>query len=186
MPLSNRKLTDLQVLVIAILSLLIPVAWIEYSVLHATHGVLAYPLDDTFIHMAVARNLAFEHYWGIAGHVFASTSSSPFYTVLLAGIFSIFGVHLILPLLINVLAGVAVLIVMHRWLKRQGLSTAAQLIILLLVNFLTPLPLLVISGMEQTFNYSLLFYLYFLSPKQYLPRPPRPAFPGPYICSAPS
>jgi hypothetical protein len=160
MPLSSSKLNDQQVLVIAILSLLIPVAWIEYSVLHATHGTLAYPLDDTFIHMAVARNLAFEHYWGIAGHVFASTSSSPFYTVLLAGIFSIFGVHLIFPLLINLLAGVAVLVVMHRWLKRQGLRTVAQLIILLLVNFLTPLPLLVISGMEHTFQ--LLFTFLFI------------------------
>src|SRR5580698_3142132 len=101
MPLSPRKLTDLQVLLIAILSLLIPVAWIETSVLRATHGILAYPLDDTFIHMAVARNLAFQHYWGIAGHVFASTSSSPFYTVLLAAIFRVCGVHLIIPLLVN-------------------------------------------------------------------------------------
>src|ERR1700685_705590 len=101
MPLSPGKLTDRQVLIIAVLSLIIPVAWIEISVLRATHGILAYPLDDTFIHMAVARNLAFEHYWGIAGHVFASTSSSPFYTVLLAAVFRIFGVHVIIPLLIN-------------------------------------------------------------------------------------
>jgi hypothetical protein len=150
----------MKVLFIAILSLLIPVAWIEYSVLHATHGTLAYPLDDTFIHMAVARNLAFEHYWGIAGHVFASTSSSPFYTVLLAGTFSIFGVHLVIPLLLNLVAGVLVLVVMQRWLQRQGLTDVAQLVILLLVNFLTPLPLLVISGMEHTFQ--LLFTFLFV------------------------
>jgi hypothetical protein len=171
MPLSPRKLTDLQVLSIAILSLLIPVAWIESSVLRATHGILAYPLDDTFIHMTVARNLAFEHYWGISGHVFASTSSSPFYTVLLAGIFKVFGVHLIIPLLINLLAGVAVLIVMHRWLKRQGLSTVAQLIIHLFVNFLTPLPLLVISGMEHTFQllFTFLFVFTFSTTREKLP-----------------
>ncbi len=164
MPLSPRKLNDLQVLVIAILSLLIPVAWIEFSVLRATHGTLAYPLDDTFIHMTVARNLAFEHYWGIAGHVFASTSSSPFYTVLLAGIFRIFGDHLVIPLLINLIAAILVIIVMHRWLKRQGLSTTAQLTILLLVNFLTPLPLLVISGMEHTFQLLFTFLFIFSTP----------------------
>jgi hypothetical protein len=171
MPLSPGKLTDPQVLLIAILSLLIPVAWIETSVLRATHGVLSYPLDDTFIHMAVARNLAFEHYWGIAGHVFASTSSSPFYTVLLAGIFKVFGVHLIIPLLVNVLAAVLVLIVMHRWLQRQGLSTAAQLVILLFVNFLTPLPLLVISGMEHTFQllFTFLFIFSFSKTREKLP-----------------
>ncbi|HUB62621.1 MAG TPA: hypothetical protein VL978_18025, partial [Puia sp.] len=85
---------------------------------------------------------------------------SPFYTVLLAGLFKIFGVHLILPLLINLLAGIAVLIVMHQWLKRQSLSAAARLTILLFVNFLTPLPLLVISGMEHTFQ--LLFTFLFV------------------------
>jgi hypothetical protein len=171
MSLTNRKLTDPQVALIAILSLLIPVAWIEFSVLRATHGTLAYPLDDTFIHMTVARNLAFEHYWGIAGHVFASTSSSPFYTVLLAGIFGIFGVHLIIPLLTNLLAAILVIIVMHRWLKRQGLSTTAQLTILLLVNFLTPLPLLVISGMEHTFQllFAFLFIFSFAPPRSRLP-----------------
>lgn len=157
---TSSKLTDPQVLLIAILSLLIPVAWIEFGVLRTTHGTLAYPLDDTFIHMTVARNLAFEHYWGIAGHVFASTSSSPFYTILLATIFKVLGVHLVLPLLINVIAGIAVLVVMHRWLKRQEVTNTAQLIILLFVNFLTPLPLLVISGMEHTFQ--LLFTFLFV------------------------
>jgi hypothetical protein len=171
MPPSPKKLTDPQVLLIAILSLLIPVAWIETSVLRATHGILAYPLDDTFIHMAVARNLAFQHYWGIAGHVFASTSSSPFYTVLLAATFRVFGVHLVIPLLVNLIAGILVIIVMHRWLKRQGLSPVAQLIILVLVNFLTPLPLLVISGMEHTFQllFTFLFIFSFASPRAKLP-----------------
>ena len=160
MPHSTSKLTNPQVLILSILSLLIPLTWIEFSVLHATHGTLAYPLDDTFIHMAVARNLAFNHFWGISGHVFASTSSSPFYTVLLAAAFKLFGASTIVPLLINLIAGIGVLVVMQRWLMRQGLTTAAQLVILLLVNFLTPLPLLVISGMEHTLQ--LLFTFLFV------------------------
>ena len=162
----------MKVLFIAILSFLIPVAWIEFSVLHATHGTLAYPLDDTFIHMAVARNLAFQHYWGIAGHVFASTSSSPFYTILLAAIFKVFGVHTAIPLVLNILGGILVIVVMHRWLVRQGLTPAAQLVILLLVNFLTPLPLLVISGMEHTFQ--LLFtFLFVFSFGDAIAKPPQ-------------
>src|SRR6185312_4963120 len=152
MPFNSSKLTDSKVLIISLLSLLLPVAWIEFRVLQYTHGTIAYPLDDTFIHMVVAKNLAFQHYWGVSGHAFASTSSSPFYTLLLAAVFLVFGAHTVYPLILNILAGSAVLLLMHRWLKRQGLSTAAQLIILLLVNFLTPLPLLVISGMEHSFQ----------------------------------
>lgn len=156
----NRKMTNWQVLAISFLSLLLPVAWIERRVLHATHGILSYPLDDTFIHMAVAKNLAFEHFWGISHHTFASTSSSPFYTVLLAVLFKVFGAHLAIPLLLNVLAGILVLVVMQRWLKRQGVTPIGQVLILLFVNFLTPLPLLVISGMEHTFQ--LLFTFLFV------------------------
>src|SRR5579872_4799537 len=161
MPQASRKLTDWQILVICILALILPVIWIEWRVLQATHGTLAYPLDDTFIHMAVARNLAFNHFWGIAGHAFASTSSSPFYTLLLAGLFLVFGFHVALPLIINVLAGIAVLVAMQRWLTRQGVAATDQLIILIFVNFLTPLPLLVISGMEHSFQ--LLFTFLFLT-----------------------
>lgn len=160
MPPSNQRLTDRNILIIAILTLLIPVAWIEYSVLKATHGILAYPMDDTFIHMVVAKNLAFEHYWGISGHVFASTSSSPFYTVLLAATFKLFGAHLVIPLILNIIAGIIVLVAMHNWLRRQDLSALARLLILVFVNFLTPLPMLVIAGMEHTFQ--LLFTFLFV------------------------
>ena len=175
----SRKLTDLQVLIITLLSLLLPVAWIEMRVLHATHGVLAYPLDDTFIHMAVAKNLAFQHYWGIAGHVFASTSSSPFYTLLLAAFFLVFGAHVVIPLLLNIAAGIAVLAVMQRWLSRQGLAAPVQLIILLFVNFLTPLPLLVISGMEHTFQllFTFLFVFQFASLTDVAADPKNPPHP---------
>jgi hypothetical protein len=89
----------------------------------------------------------------------------------LAGIFKVFGVHLIIPLLVNVLAAILVIIVMHRWLQRQGLGTAAQLVILLFVNFLTPLPLLVISGMEHTFQllFTFLFVFSFSKTREKLP-----------------
>ena len=89
-----------RVLWIAVAALLLPVAFIEYRVLQVTHGILAYPLDDTFIHMTVAKNLALDHVWGITTNSFQSASSSPLYTLLLAGMFKVFGVHIIFPLLI--------------------------------------------------------------------------------------
>lgn len=61
----------------------------------------AYPLDDTFIHLSMAKNLAFEGVWGIISHEFSSTSSSPLFTLLLSGLIKVFGNIHTLPLVIN-------------------------------------------------------------------------------------
>ncbi len=149
-----------RIFIFAVLALLFPVAWIEYRVLHYTHGIIAYPLDDTFIHLTLARNFALDHYWGITGNVFASASSSPVYTALLAVVFLIFGAHTVIPLLLNIIVGIILIWASQRWLIRQGLSGLSQLIILLLLIFLTPLPLIIISGMEHTLQ--LLFSFLFI------------------------
>ena len=72
--------------------------------------------------MAVAKNLAFEHVWGISKYSFESASSSPFYTLLLATVFYIAGTHLVIPLLINIVAGILLLIALQRWLIRQRMT----------------------------------------------------------------
>jgi hypothetical protein len=157
--LGNTRLTPLGVLCIVVATLLLSVGYIEYLVLQMTHGTLAYPLDDTFIHMTVARNLELNHVWGITDS-FESASSSPLYTVLLAGVFKVFGVRIIIPLLVNVVVGVVLLWAAQRWLIREEVGPVGQLIILWLLIFLTPLPLLVISGMEHTLQ--LLFTFLFI------------------------
>ncbi len=154
------KTKSLYVPLTAIAALLIPVIWIEAGVLGYTNGIWSFPLDDTFIHMAVAKNLAFEHVWGISKYEFQSASSSPLYTVILALSFLIGGLHSIIPLLINLAAGVCFVWVLWQWLEKHGLSAVQQMAVLLLVIFLTPLPLLVISGMEHTLQ--LLFCFLFV------------------------
>jgi len=170
-------LTARRILILALLALLLPIAWIELRVLHYTHGIVAYPLDDTFIHITLAKNLALNHYWGITGHIFASASSSPLYTALLAAVFVIFGAHIIIPLLVNIIAGMILIWVAQRWLMRQGLSGLSQLFILLLLIFLTPLPLIIISGMEHTLQllFSFLFIFSFAEAAG-LPATVSPAF----------
>jgi len=157
MPLSRIQASRYAVLSLAIAALLLPIAWIEHGVLQYTHGVLTYPLDDTFIHMAVAKNLAFEKVWGITRYSFESASSSLLYTIILAGTFSLFGAHVIIPLVINLLAAILLLAVLQQWLIRQGLSLIKQFCILLAVIYLTPLPTLVISGMEHTLQFLFCF-----------------------------
>ena len=73
----------------------VPVAVIESYVLQHTGGTFMYPLDDTFIHMALARNLSYHGNWGMNPYEFASASSSVLYTLLLAGLFKLFSVQVL-------------------------------------------------------------------------------------------
>lgn len=147
------------VLILALGALVLPVAAIEWYVLRHTSGTFMYPLDDTFIHMALARNLAFHGVWGMNPYAFASASSSVLYTILLAALFKIFSVQVLIPFVINALVAIGVLVIVRRWLENEGVSGAGQLVILLGLIFLTPLPILVICGMEHTLQ-SLFCFLF--------------------------
>jgi hypothetical protein len=147
------------VLILALAAVALPVAAIEYFVLRQTNRSFLYPLDDTFIHMALARNLALYGNWGMNPYEFASASSSVLYTLLLAGLFKLFSVHVIIPFIINCIAGIILLITLRRWLQKENITGGAQLVILLCVIFLTPVPILLICGMEHTLQclFSFLF-----------------------------
>src|SRR5579872_100472 len=138
------------VLPVALAILLLPILLIEFQVARVSGGTFMYPLDDTFIHMTVAKTLALHGNLGIAPGEFESASSSVGYTLLLAGAFRVFGVHAFIPFLVNFVAAVGVLLVVYRRLKREGVRPFAQLVILAAIVLLTPLPILVITGMEHT------------------------------------
>src|SRR5258706_7270458 len=121
------------VLFLALIAVLIPVTAIEYSVLRQTKGTFMYPMDDVFIHMALAKNLAYYHNWGISRYEFASASSSVLYTLLLAGLFRLFSVQVIIPFLINCITGIFLLAVVQRWLRKENINNGPQLILLLCI-----------------------------------------------------
>lgn len=96
---------------------LIFVAVMVAAILHRTHGHLLYPMDDPYIHLALAENLARGHY-GINLNEPSSPSSSflwPFLLVPLAGT----RFHPCVPLLLNVIFGLtcsAILgVLVSRW-----------------------------------------------------------------------
>jgi len=151
------------VLILALAALVVPVAVIEYYVLRHTGGTFVYPLDDTFIHMALARNLSFHGVWGMNPYEFASASSSVLYTLLLAGLFKVFSVKVVIPFVVNCIVAVFLLAVVRRWLEKQGISGWGQLVLLLGVIFFTPLPILVVCGMEHGLQclFSFLFIIGF-------------------------
>ena len=68
----------------------IPLIIIESWVLKRTGGVFMYPVDDVFIHLELAHNLAKSGTWGINPDVFSPASSSILYTLLLGFFFHFF------------------------------------------------------------------------------------------------
>ncbi len=150
------------VLSLTALVFLLCVLYLEMDALARTGGHWSYPLDDTFIHLAIAKNLAFHGVWGISPFEFQSASSSVLYTLLLTLLIKLFpGNILLIPFFVNLFAGLLLIFVVQRWLEKKNIALRAQLLLFSALLFLTPLPTLVISGMEHTLQ--CLFAFLFLS-----------------------
>lgn len=117
-----------------------------------SEGHLVYSLDDAYIHMAMAKNLARHGVWGVNASGFASASSSPLWTALLAGCYLIFGVNSWAPFALNVLSCLAILFIADRCWRRWGaapwLRAAGGVAVVLCV----PLALLPLMGMEHALH----------------------------------
>lgn len=133
------------------LYLAITISFVVMS-LGMNQGRLIYPLDDTYIHMAIARNAALYQVWGVTPDAFTSSTSSPLWTALLAGAYALFGVQEATPLLLNLCFGVLTVIVAYSLLQRF-LTSRRMIAALLLITILsTPLPSLTIAGMEHVLH----------------------------------
>jgi hypothetical protein len=121
-----------------------------FLVLQQNQSHFVYALDDPYIHMAVAKNLAGHGVWGITPYEFSSASSSLLWTGVLALIFFITGPQEIVPLLLNLVAASALLIMCYKLLERYEVAGRYKVLAGLGLIFLTPLPALVFVGMEHT------------------------------------
>lgn len=111
-------------------------------------GEFVYPLDDTYIHMALARNLAHHGIWGVTTHEFSSSSSSLLWTLVLAAAYRVAGQNDLLPLVLNLALGVGLLA--EAWhFGRRRFSPVWNFVVLLGIVVLTPLPVLAVVGMEH-------------------------------------
>ncbi|MBE7170909.1 MAG: hypothetical protein INR73_09985 [Williamsia sp.] len=142
------------------LFLLAIVGILEFIALRKTNGTFCYPLDDTFIHMAVAKNVALYGNWGISPNEWVSTSSSPFYTALLALSFKLFGINSHLPFILGVLGALLAIVAMQQELnKKTRLTTNHKALVTIITVFIGAMPALAALGMEHTFQvaFTLLF-----------------------------
>ena len=122
-----------------------------------------YCLDDTYIHLAVAKNLLVNHSFGVTPHVFAAVCSSVIWPFLVSILMAIFGVSSTIPLVMNVVLSIAVLFVCQRCYTslQPHAPLWMQVFLQLSIVFSTSLIMLTFGGMEHVCQVLLdLMFLY--------------------------
>lgn len=122
-----------------------------------------YPLDDTYIGMSIARNLALHGVWGVTPYAFNSASSSLIFPLLIAGTYRILGPSPWPALVLSAVFAVFSILVAARMLARY-LTPAWRTLVLILFVLLTPLTVIGVLGMEHSLHLllTLLFLDYFM------------------------
>ncbi|MDX1993847.1 MAG: hypothetical protein SF029_15780 [bacterium] len=141
--------------------------------LQLNDGQLVYALDDAYIHMSIAKNMAQHGVWGVTQYAYTSASSSPLWTGLLALIYFLIEPLEEIPLLLNLLFAVGVIFAGERFLRRRQVPALYRFILLIAVVALTPLETLILAGMEHILQI-LLVILFVDEAADFFARPVQP------------
>ncbi|MCX6779261.1 MAG: hypothetical protein NTU97_03450 [Candidatus Magasanikbacteria bacterium] len=128
-------------------------------------GHLIYALDDSYIHMSMAKNFAQYGIWGVDRYGFSSSSSSLLWTLLLSLIYFLFGANEITPFILNFIFGTSLVLGIYFILKKHLSHSLSLFFILLSIIFFTPLPSLIFSGLEHTMHAVISLFFIYLSAK---------------------
>ena len=145
-------------------------------------GHFLYAFDDTAIHLSIVRQLLGHGTWGVSSGVYASASSSPGWTLLLAALTAVLPfARNVLPLLMNVAAGIWLIRLFAREQSfllpraRDWLGLALTVVLAVVLWFVPGLALL---GMEHILHAALvvqaLVLLQRLQSRRLTPRECRP------------
>jgi len=126
--------------------MVVVIAYVGYT---RTAGHFTYALDDAYIHMSLAKNLVTHGVMGATPFEFTSASSSPLWTLLLALVFKITGVHDVTPLILEVLVSIGLLVIADAALYRFGVRAIPRFLALFWIVFAAPLAPIVFGGMEH-------------------------------------
>ena len=122
-------------------------------------GTLVYVVDDPAIHLSIADTLVHHGTWGVQEGSFQSASSSPVWTLLVAAATALMppDVDMWAPLVLNVLAGLAVLVLLgrHQSVLNPGARRVDVVGVAVLVVVVLFLPGLAVVGMEHTLHIAL-------------------------------
>jgi hypothetical protein len=136
-------------------------------------GHFVYPLDDIYISMAVAKSFAFHGVWGVTPYEFASCESTTIWPVLLAAIFRLVGPSELAPLVLATLFALLSIWLSYGFLKSFRLGQVDIFSVLVAFIFFTPLPTLVLSGMEHTLQIATAIAFFWLAADELSDEKPR-------------
>lgn len=133
------------------------VLWVIITILliqslSINNGHFIYALDDPYIHMAIAKNFAASGIWGVTAHEFTAASSSPLWVLLLAAVAKIIGSREIIPFIVNLLCATGVVLVTAYGLRAHPFRAGYRQAVIVVLLLVTPLPLLVFTGMEHALH----------------------------------
>lgn len=120
-----------------------------FLMLSETENYFTYLLDDAYIHLAIAKNIAFHGVWGVTQYAFSSTSSSPVFTVILSALIYVFGDHELIPLFFNVGCAFFTIYFLNKYYSDYFHSTKSIVWSSLFTMLFASVALLVFSGMEH-------------------------------------
>ncbi len=122
--------------------------WLRQWQIAGTAGLSSFPLDDSWIHLRLARNLAEGHGFSYNPGVPVAGSTAPLWTLLLAGGFALLGSHPFLAKAAGILAALATALLVRglagRWTGNRWLGLLAGAI----TAIAGPLVWGALSGME--------------------------------------
>ncbi|MCD6460609.1 hypothetical protein J7L67_08090 [bacterium] len=131
-------------------------------VLTKTDGHFAYALDDSYIHMAMAKNIVTHGVWGVTKHSFSSTSSSPLWTIVLSFFYFVTGVHTLTPFILNILISLIFLFWVYKIALKESKNKIFLTVFLISLVLFIPLPSLIFIGIEHILHTFLnLMFIYY-------------------------
>ena len=141
-------------LVAALALLWLTVAGVAVKSMRQNDAKLIYALDDAWIHMAIAKNVAEHGVFGVTRHEFTAASSSLLWSLLLSGLYAAFGVDQMLPLLLNVAFATVVVVLVHFLLScgRRPLRPLYVFVAQMFLVFGSPIPAMIFVGMEHVLH----------------------------------
>jgi hypothetical protein len=158
---SAQAMKRIFVLISTILIFSVVSAFLYQKALKITSDQFVYTLDDPYIHLQMAKNLAENGSFGMKDGQFSSTSSSPFWTLLLAGYHSIISESKYAPLILNFIISISTILLVYLALPKK-IPNWLLFLALILIIFASPLHALQFSGMEHNAQiaFCILFIIY--------------------------
>jgi len=130
-----------------------------------TEGSFTYLLDDSYIHLAIAKNLYLNGVFGITNR-FSAVSSSPLFTLTLYVLNLLFGLNEYYSLWLNILGSALLLISTIKLFSQKKIPPFFASVLALALFVVCPVSNLVFSGLEHVWHIYFLILLFLEGEKE--------------------